>query len=102
MAFVISQLIEDNEFNIELMEAFTAKESSYLTKMLGFAKETKGELYAKVFGSSKPHLTYVHEIVVAHVTLLTTMLYEIDSKEFTKASKNKEVFYRLIYSTISS
>jgi len=77
MAYVIAKLIEDQEYNIELLEAFESKEGSYISNMLGFAKQTKGDIYAKIFGSSKHHFSFVHEIFIAHVTLLTTMLYEV-------------------------
>ena len=71
------------------MEAIKKEEGSYFLKLIQIKDEAKEKMYSRLFGSTKPGFSYVHEVIVAHLTLITTMLYEMENEKFQQISKDK-------------
>ena len=100
MAYVIESLMDHTRFNKELVKALKSEEESYINKAEKMISNAKDFIYSRFFGSSQNQYSFVDKLVVMHMTLVTKSLYEVESEEFKKLSKNKKAFFEFILKVI--
>ena len=65
-------------FNKKLAQSLKEPENSYLNNALSAMSRLQGLVHSKIFGTGKSCYSFVDEVVVIHMTLITERLYMID------------------------
>jgi hypothetical protein len=62
--------------------------------------DAKDFALSKFFGTGRTAYSFVDEVLMIHMTLITSSLYTIGSDDFRKSSKEKPLFFEFILKSI--
>jgi len=76
VSYSMEQLIDNQGFNHELIDAIKTEEESYLNNLFEKIAGVRKKFQMKMIGAKSDKYSYVSEVVTMHMTLITKKMYE--------------------------